>query len=231
MAEPDGTSIIQCMCGETQKHQDCVKLWVQCQACSVWQHAVCVDVKVLPESNPYWCERCKPENHHQLLLLIDQPWRELLGSDLGKRLNDTYDSSNVLLTKAEHHASSIAAATAGSRSDPNGIDLPTASGPAGSNERISCSYGNPLTNVRCRNRLFKDEASLKRHIATYHGWTQWKYCCPICNRNYTRAHTVREHLAAKHPDVATPFQVLVPRLRLEGLGPGQGNSGPAAQTS
>jgi hypothetical protein len=44
-------------------------LMVMCEICNVWQHVRCMDIpeEELPELEHYYCEKCKPEHHVELL--------------------------------------------------------------------------------------------------------------------------------------------------------------------
>lgn len=53
-----------------------------CDSCSAWQHNDCMLLPYAPEDAPdkYYCERCKPEDHQDLLAAIsrgEKPWKEI----------------------------------------------------------------------------------------------------------------------------------------------------------
>lgn len=74
-AEPepdeDEEEVIRCVCGATsQDTDDPEDPWIACDRCHVWQHNVCVGMSVYDEDLEdveYYCEKCKPENHKELL--------------------------------------------------------------------------------------------------------------------------------------------------------------------
>lgn len=73
---------IRCICGVTEQDDDTDEDWIACEACSAWQHNVCMGVTTnaaeLEDLN-YWCEQCKPEDHKELLEAIERgekPWVE-----------------------------------------------------------------------------------------------------------------------------------------------------------
>lgn len=59
---------IRCVCGQTEEIEDEDKDFVQCDLCHVWQHNQCVGLPAeIPESQDYFCERCRPDLHQKLL--------------------------------------------------------------------------------------------------------------------------------------------------------------------
>jgi hypothetical protein len=67
------------VCGATEQDEDSGEAWIGCETCFAWQHNVCVGVSHFEDDIPenYWCERCKPENHKELLDGIERgekPW-------------------------------------------------------------------------------------------------------------------------------------------------------------
>ncbi|KFY26687.1 hypothetical protein V493_03931 [Pseudogymnoascus sp. VKM F-4281 (FW-2241)] len=62
--------IIRCVCGATEQDDSAGEDWIACSDCEAWQHNVCMGIttdKDVLENMEYWCERCKPENHKELL--------------------------------------------------------------------------------------------------------------------------------------------------------------------
>ncbi|KAM5478834.1 Transcription factor bye1 [Microsporum canis] len=73
--------IIRCICGEYEEEEDVERDMICCDKCAAWQHNDCMGL-VFPkgeEPAEYFCERCKPENHQELLDKIsrgEKPWEE-----------------------------------------------------------------------------------------------------------------------------------------------------------
>lgn len=77
LQEPE--EVIRCVCGATEQNQDSGEAWISCETCFAWQHNVCVGVSSFEDEIPdnYWCERCRPQNHKELLDGIakgEKPW-------------------------------------------------------------------------------------------------------------------------------------------------------------
>ncbi|KAG6002431.1 hypothetical protein E4U21_003105 [Claviceps maximensis] len=75
--EPE--EVIRCVCGATEQDEDSGEAWISCETCYAWQHNVCVGVSSFEDEIPdnYWCERCRPEDHKELLQGIakgERPW-------------------------------------------------------------------------------------------------------------------------------------------------------------
>ncbi|KAI9736519.1 MAG: PHD finger protein 3 [Claussenomyces sp. TS43310] len=74
--------IIRCICGVTEQDDDTDEDWIACETCSAWQHNVCMGVTTNAaelENLNYWCEKCKPEDHRELLDGIahgEKPWED-----------------------------------------------------------------------------------------------------------------------------------------------------------
>jgi len=69
-AAEDAEDVIRCVCGTTEQNDDADENWIACMKCDAWQHNVCMGVttdKDVLQDMDYWCERCKPENHKELL--------------------------------------------------------------------------------------------------------------------------------------------------------------------
>ncbi|CCG81180.1 Predicted protein [Taphrina deformans PYCC 5710] len=64
---------IRCVCGQTEEVEDEDKDFVQCDQCSVWQHNQCVGLpSEIPENEDYFCERCRPDLHEDLLKKLEK---------------------------------------------------------------------------------------------------------------------------------------------------------------
>lgn len=74
--------IIRCICGATsQDDDDEGEPWVACDQCATWQHNVCMGIPTenVDELPDYYCERCRPEEHEELLAAIskgEKLWEE-----------------------------------------------------------------------------------------------------------------------------------------------------------
>lgn len=69
-AEEEEEDVIRCVCGATEQDDSAGEDWIACSDCEAWQHNVCMGIttdKDILENMEYWCERCKPENHKELL--------------------------------------------------------------------------------------------------------------------------------------------------------------------
>lgn len=75
--EPE--EVIRCVCGATEQDEDSGEAWISCETCYVWQHNVCVGVSSFEDEIPdnYWCEKCRPQDHRELLDGMakgEKPW-------------------------------------------------------------------------------------------------------------------------------------------------------------
>ncbi|KAH8902059.1 SPOC-domain-containing protein [Coniochaeta sp. PMI_546] len=72
--EPE-EEIIRCVCGATEQDEDSGEPWIACEQCSAWQHNVCMGISRYSEDVKdldYWCEKCRPEDHKELLEALDR---------------------------------------------------------------------------------------------------------------------------------------------------------------
>ncbi|KAJ6128731.1 hypothetical protein N7471_009948 [Penicillium samsonianum] len=83
-SEPEGDEeeIIRCICGEYEEEEDVERDMICCDQCSAWQHNDCMGLTFMKGQEPdqYYCEKCRPENHRNLLAKInagEKPWEEL----------------------------------------------------------------------------------------------------------------------------------------------------------
>ncbi|KAF3492413.1 uncharacterized protein GIQ15_01930 [Arthroderma uncinatum] len=80
-ASNEEEEIIRCICGEYEEEEDVERDMICCDKCAAWQHNDCMGL-VFPkgeEPAEYFCEKCKPENHRELLDKInrgEKPWEE-----------------------------------------------------------------------------------------------------------------------------------------------------------
>jgi hypothetical protein len=68
--EEEEEDVIRCVCGAEEQDDSAGEDWIACSDCEAWQHNVCMGIttdKDVLENMEYWCERCKPENHKELL--------------------------------------------------------------------------------------------------------------------------------------------------------------------
>ena len=78
-SEEEPEEVIRCVCGATEQDEDSGEAWISCETCYVWQHNVCVGVSSFEDEIPdnYWCERCRPQDHKELLAGMakgEKPW-------------------------------------------------------------------------------------------------------------------------------------------------------------
>ncbi|KAK4084835.1 hypothetical protein Purlil1_10055 [Purpureocillium lilacinum] len=130
--EPD--EVIRCVCGATEQDEDSGEAWISCETCFVWQHNVCVGVSSFEDEIPdnYWCERCRPQDHKELLEGMargEKPWEarrkahELEEAERkkkkggrkakGKRTSDPKDELDKETTRSKSKASPTPDAAAG----------------------------------------------------------------------------------------------------------------------
>lgn len=82
--EEEGGSeeLIRCICGQYEEEEDVERDMICCDKCSAWQHNDCMGLSFPKGEEPdqYYCEKCKPENHKELLDSIAngaKPWEEV----------------------------------------------------------------------------------------------------------------------------------------------------------
>jgi len=76
--EDDEDDVCRCICGDNDFAAK--RPWIQCTACTVWQHNDCMEVSVFDDelSDHYWCEECDPDSHTELLMAAangEKPWK------------------------------------------------------------------------------------------------------------------------------------------------------------
>jgi hypothetical protein len=84
-------AIIRCVCGDQRDIRG--RQMICCDMCEAWQHNKCLG---LPEGDywedkTYYCERCKPEDHTELLAAMargEKPWARKKGSKPKARPSD-----------------------------------------------------------------------------------------------------------------------------------------------
>jgi len=62
--------VVRCICGNNNQNDP--RAFIGCDACSVWQHNVCMGITVHKEDIPehYFCEECRPEEHRETLAAL-----------------------------------------------------------------------------------------------------------------------------------------------------------------
>ncbi|ORY81440.1 transcription factor S-II, central domain-domain-containing protein [Protomyces lactucae-debilis] len=65
--ENAGEDAIRCVCGQNDEVEDDDRTFVQCETCTVWQHAPCVGLNTKRMPDQYFCEQCRPDLHGKLL--------------------------------------------------------------------------------------------------------------------------------------------------------------------
>jgi hypothetical protein len=89
--EEEDEAIIRCVCGDQRDIRG--RQMICCDKCEAWQHNKCLG---LPEGDywedkTYYCERCKPEDHSELLAAMargEKPWARKKGSKPKARPSD-----------------------------------------------------------------------------------------------------------------------------------------------
>lgn len=89
--EEEEDAIIRCVCGDQRDIRG--RQMICCDMCEAWQHNKCLG---LPEGDywdnkSYFCERCKPEQHEELLAAMargEKPWARKKGSKPKPRASD-----------------------------------------------------------------------------------------------------------------------------------------------
>ncbi|KAI5119859.1 hypothetical protein M0805_000693 [Coniferiporia weirii] len=75
----EDAGITRCVCeGLADDDGDAAEFMVQCELCMAWQHGPCMGFAQESELPPgdYYCERCKPENHVELLKKLQRRQRQ-----------------------------------------------------------------------------------------------------------------------------------------------------------
>ena len=52
---------------------DTGEVMVQCDNCRVWQHITCMGIEAPPDDADYFCEKCRPDFHPNVLKYVSQP--------------------------------------------------------------------------------------------------------------------------------------------------------------
>jgi PHD-finger len=80
--------ILRCICGSTSDLEDGRKI-VCCDKCDNWQHLECMGLPLNDEelNDTYYCEVCKPNNHRELLVMVDKAGKHW-GKDAPKYHDD-----------------------------------------------------------------------------------------------------------------------------------------------
>jgi hypothetical protein len=89
--EEEEDAVIRCVCGDQRDIRG--RQMICCDRCEAWQHNKCLG---LPEGDywedkTYYCERCKPEDHAELLAAMargEKPWARKKGSKPKARPSD-----------------------------------------------------------------------------------------------------------------------------------------------
>ncbi|KAL1306112.1 hypothetical protein AAFC00_004229 [Neodothiora populina] len=141
---------VRCVCGDTSEKGP--PDYVQCDACQVWQHNICLnlplDADLLPDN--YLCEQCSPDDHKDLLAAMargEKPWEDRLrawrnAKKKGKGRRKTGDrqstASELKSDAAAHAVSSSPAPASTAASQPPAAATPT---PAPSTTPAAASKG------------------------------------------------------------------------------------------
>ncbi|TDL25956.1 hypothetical protein BD410DRAFT_895425 [Rickenella mellea] len=71
-------SITRCVCGGNIDEDIDADFMIQCEKCYVWQHGVCMGFQSEEEipKGDYYCEECRPEEHVELLKMLQKRQRQ-----------------------------------------------------------------------------------------------------------------------------------------------------------
>ncbi|KAH9876553.1 hypothetical protein J1614_003684 [Plenodomus biglobosus] len=120
--EEEEDALIRCVCGDQRDIRG--RQMICCDTCEAWQHNKCLG---LPEgefwdNKNYYCERCKPEDHVELLAAMargEKPWARKKGSKPKSRPSDV--KQETMSEKASTPQQSVTP----SRSAPAAVDAAT----------------------------------------------------------------------------------------------------------
>lgn len=109
--EEETEDVIRCVCGDDEDEEE-GRAFIQCDKCDEWQHNVCMGVPLKKKEQPdhYWCERCKPENHQELIAAMargESLWEERQASQqmskgkAGRRKSTAHPATTVKESAAE----------------------------------------------------------------------------------------------------------------------------------
>jgi hypothetical protein len=89
--EEEDDAIIRCVCGDQRDIRG--RQMICCDKCEAWQHNKCLGLLEGDywEDKTYYCERCKPEDHQDLLAAMargEKPWARKKGSKAKPRPSD-----------------------------------------------------------------------------------------------------------------------------------------------
>ncbi|RKF60200.1 Transcription factor bye1 [Erysiphe neolycopersici] len=72
--QEEPAEIIRCVCGAIETGDNDQDPWIACDSCDAWQHNICMGISSYGEDVPdqYFCEKCHPQDHEELLLSIKQ---------------------------------------------------------------------------------------------------------------------------------------------------------------
>ncbi|KAK4506342.1 hypothetical protein PRZ48_000072 [Zasmidium cellare] len=70
--DDDDEEVIRCICGNSNPKDK--RAFIGCDACTVWQHNVCMGIPDEEEDVPdhYFCEECRPEEHEETIQALQR---------------------------------------------------------------------------------------------------------------------------------------------------------------
>ena len=77
LANKDQLQYVHCVCGRYQLSDDETRDMICCDECNGWQHFDCMGLAIRYNPNQYFCERCRPQDHAELLAAKargEKPW-------------------------------------------------------------------------------------------------------------------------------------------------------------
>jgi hypothetical protein len=77
LANDDQLQYVHCICDRYQLSDDETRDMICCDECNGWQHLDCMGLAIHYNPNQYFCERCRPQDHAELLAAMarsEKPW-------------------------------------------------------------------------------------------------------------------------------------------------------------
>ncbi|KAF1359261.1 hypothetical protein EJ07DRAFT_43084, partial [Lizonia empirigonia] len=171
--EEEEETIYRCVCGVQREIGG--RDMICCDGCDAWQHNICLN---LPSSDiwgdkSYYCEKCRPEDHQELLAAIargEKPWARKKGAKTKPRASDVKgDSQTPQPSSAPKQAAPKPSVEATPTPAPATTPKESSNGNATANVRTSSQPQSPLGEKRRRESIAeKDTKTKKRRKSSQH---------------------------------------------------------------